>query len=410
MMIKKEVKEKMKKIAGIVAGIVVIAIATAVIITAVAVIIISVVSAATIYVPTDYPTIQEAVNSAMEGDTIFVYNGTYNETTVGLRINTNRITLQGENLNTTIIDGEGAWSTVFIQGNYINFTGFTVTGSSKSGTGIYLKNSGNCKISGNNVTGNGIGIQLRSSDKNQIIKNTVKTNENGIKLRTSRENNITENLVANNRYGVYLDISGDNQVYHNNFVGNTNQAFDNNFNRWNKRSETGGNYWLDHICHGNPSEQPYSLILGDAGAIDRYPFKNMNGWEKPTIKLTTDKKTYWTGDKMQIKICIENKYSQKQIKLGWWLTIPQLGYADILAYAPLTLSAGYNECFEIPIAVENWSSSGFGAVWGAGLFELDTGEVINYSTCKWNYISSDTGSGSEAKTAETVMRIPKMEF
>ncbi|HUV02229.1 MAG TPA: hypothetical protein VMW67_02095 [Desulfobacteria bacterium] len=29
-----------------------------------------------IYVPTDYPTIQQAIDNASSGDTIFVYNGT----------------------------------------------------------------------------------------------------------------------------------------------------------------------------------------------------------------------------------------------------------------------------------------------------------------------------------------------
>jgi hypothetical protein len=36
-------------------------------------------SAATIYVPRDYSTIQQAINNVSSGDTIIVANGTYNE-------------------------------------------------------------------------------------------------------------------------------------------------------------------------------------------------------------------------------------------------------------------------------------------------------------------------------------------
>lgn len=53
-------------------------------------------------VPTDYGTIQAAVNAAQEGDTIFIKNGTYNEsvfvTVPGLRI-------RGEDRNGTVLDG-----------------------------------------------------------------------------------------------------------------------------------------------------------------------------------------------------------------------------------------------------------------------------------------------------------------
>ena len=59
-----------------------------------------------IRVPYDYPTIQEAINHADEGDTIFVYNGTYSEPQVTLR---KPLQLIGENKSTTIIDGGESW-------------------------------------------------------------------------------------------------------------------------------------------------------------------------------------------------------------------------------------------------------------------------------------------------------------
>jgi hypothetical protein len=56
----------------------------------------------TITVPDDYSTIQEAVDAANSGDTIFVRAGTYNET---VTIRKDGLTLTGENQSTTVIDG-----------------------------------------------------------------------------------------------------------------------------------------------------------------------------------------------------------------------------------------------------------------------------------------------------------------
>ena len=61
-----------------------------------------------IYVPTDYHTIQEAMNHATSGDIIFVHNGTYYENIVIDK----SVSLIGENRNLTIIDGEGAGSVI----------------------------------------------------------------------------------------------------------------------------------------------------------------------------------------------------------------------------------------------------------------------------------------------------------
>ena len=57
---------------------------------------------ATIIVPDDYVTIQAAVNAASDGDTIFVYSGTYNSS---VRINKS-VDLIGENMSNTILDPE----------------------------------------------------------------------------------------------------------------------------------------------------------------------------------------------------------------------------------------------------------------------------------------------------------------
>ncbi|HEX6544224.1 MAG TPA: right-handed parallel beta-helix repeat-containing protein [Ktedonobacterales bacterium] len=56
-----------------------------------------------IHVPTDKPTIQQAVNAAQAGDLILVAPGVYHE---AVRVCTADLTIRGENRNTTILDGQ----------------------------------------------------------------------------------------------------------------------------------------------------------------------------------------------------------------------------------------------------------------------------------------------------------------
>ncbi|MBD3207813.1 hypothetical protein GF319_15895, partial [Candidatus Bathyarchaeota archaeon] len=80
----------------------------------------------TIYVPGDYLTIQEAVNNADPGDTVYVSSGTYRET-----VNITRsITLQGQDKTTTFIDGlEG--TAVTISSDNVDIVGFSLFNSTE---------------------------------------------------------------------------------------------------------------------------------------------------------------------------------------------------------------------------------------------------------------------------------------
>jgi len=77
---------------------------------------------ATIVVPDNYPTIQEAINAANEGDTIFVRNGTYYEHVVVNKT----VSIVGQSRDSTIIDGNGIGTVVIVVADNVSFSGFTV--------------------------------------------------------------------------------------------------------------------------------------------------------------------------------------------------------------------------------------------------------------------------------------------
>jgi len=95
----------------------------------------------------NFTTIQEGIDAANPGDTVFVKNGTYNENVVVDKT----INLTGEDRETTIVDGSGTGDIFYVSANWANITAFTITGSG-SHSGILLDHVLNCRISYNNVT------------------------------------------------------------------------------------------------------------------------------------------------------------------------------------------------------------------------------------------------------------------
>ena len=359
------------------------------------------VEAGTITVPDDYPTIQEAINAANLGDTVYVRNGTYYENVVVNK----RVALFGENKNTTVIVGVAyspVWEPVInVRADDVKIANLTVT---NGGHGIQLF-SGKRNIVTDCVSyGNGFGLSISESSQNFLRRNIIFNNSHnllvhgswcidhfiqdidpsnlvdgkpvyylvneenlsinpvtfpnvgylavvnsnnvqianlslsrngnglliafspntlienveathnfyaislmcspgtmvkhcnfsynfcGIFLCYSDHVNIQENNISHNEEGIVLMCSNYGAVYHNNFIENYRyyQArVDESHNvHWDDGYPSGGNYWSDHVCTGNPSDgsQPYII---DANNTDHYPFQDPNGWLLHQLTVTS---------------------------------------------------------------------------------------------------------------------------
>jgi nitrous oxidase accessory protein len=172
-----------------------------------------------IYVPTDYPTIQDAINHATSGDTIFVHKETYYEHVIANK----SVSLIGEDRNLTVIDGDGTGNVVHLESGDVYISGFTIKNGGKGlyDSGIFIDHaSDNNKISHNTIANSSNGICLSYSLRSTIFDNTVSDNKYGVSLYSSNNNEIYGNNALDNKYGIALYSSNNNKIYSNDASSN----------------------------------------------------------------------------------------------------------------------------------------------------------------------------------------------
>ena len=149
--------------------------------------------------PADFNTIQEAIDAASPGDTIYVYNGTYYENVVVDK----SVALVGEKRETTVIDGNQTGTVIIITADNVAVSNFLIQNSGwHLAFGIYLYNSSSNTLSRNIVTNNIRGIHLRDSSNNTLFGNIVTNNGYGIQLFNSSSNTLSGNIITDNRYSI----------------------------------------------------------------------------------------------------------------------------------------------------------------------------------------------------------------
>jgi len=154
----------------------------------------------------NYTKIQDALDNASDGDTVFVYNGTYVENLIVDK----SINLVGEDKNTTVIDGNKTGDVVNIVANQVIVSGFTICRGGRYG--VHLDESGNIIIE-NIIRANRKGICCSASNDNNISGNSFFDNIEGIWLSNGNYNVISGNSFSlGMTWSVYVDVSDDNII------------------------------------------------------------------------------------------------------------------------------------------------------------------------------------------------------
>jgi len=240
--------------------------------------------------PADFHAIQEAINNATSGDTIFVHKGTYKEDIV---VNKSLLII-GEDRDLTIIGGHRAEHVISIKADSVTVRDFTVNKSSviPYSTGILLVSRGtiidhnkitniyyglvisssNNVISDNVISNTSYGISIFSGN-NVFSSNVISNNYEGVDVYFSSNNVFSSNVISNNSNGVGITLSSNNIFYHNDFYDAV-QVSSESVNVWTYSGE--GNYWINHtgrdLNFDGIGEEPYLI---DANNQDQHPLMGM---------------------------------------------------------------------------------------------------------------------------------------
>ncbi len=193
----------------------------------------------------DFKKIQDAIDAAVEGDTIMVESGIYNED-LYMDPKHDSIDLIGEGPESTIINGSGTKEVVKIYGYWVNMSGFSVTGGSTKGTGILFYswygtlsdihsfgNSNGISVDGrfnviaeSNCSFNKYsGISTRFAEyvivRNSTCCNNGRSGINGDSGRYSHNTYLDNNCSFNNGSGITGYSSGEVQDSYDSFIRNT---------------------------------------------------------------------------------------------------------------------------------------------------------------------------------------------
>jgi parallel beta-helix repeat protein len=275
--------------------------------------------AVSITVPDDYASIQEAVDIADDGDTIYVRNGTYFEHVFVDK----SISIIGESPVATIIDGSGSGFTPVLHvfnTTDVEIRSLRVQNTSSSdfdgSSGILAWEVDGLLVENCLSTDCYFGFSIGDSSNCRIIGNRFANNyAYGLVLRgESTFNLFVNNWISDNPTGIYIPGAtvSNNTFYRNNIINNLNQVdVFGVLNTWDNGAE--GNYWSDYSGVDSDGDG-----VGDTDhGVDKYPL--VEEWHVTRLYLTDSKTTVITCNYTVASFSLNQSLKQ----LGFQITGPE---------------------------------------------------------------------------------------
>jgi len=295
-------------------------------------------AAAIITVPADQPTIQAGIDAAAVDDTVLVATGTYVENPVIDK----RLTLLGEAMGCTVVDGAGTGDVILVTANGAIVKRLTITNSGDyiaenygADAGIDIEEADSCLIESCHLHNNpGAAVAIRSSSHVTVRLCRIGSNGRGIVLDAARydiseymdDNAIIHNVIADNTHsgikyyhkplhhqyptvwgnyiarnssGITAVMCRNGTICYNQFIDNEYDGiawttcrcggFDNRFHHncfignsahdYNANPSYGYNYWYCTSIHEGNYWYGYDGVDGDDNGIGDTPY--MVGWTEP---------------------------------------------------------------------------------------------------------------------------------
>ena len=283
--------------------------------------------------PADFHTIQEAINAASDGDTIFVHVGTYYA-----RITISRsVSLVGEERNTTVIDGNGVGTVILVIADNASIINFTVKNSGKvwHGSGyppscISGDNVNYVNIKSNTLTDAAVCIWFHSSSFVNIADNVIfNTSIAGIIGYSSSYIMMHQNLAYNCvLMGLHLDGSSVNCNITNNVIINTLEGIE--------IEKSAGNF----VIGNKLTDNNVSMVLNQCNGLNIFRENNMTrnwynlivwGWDAASFMQDFDVTNIVDGRKIYYFTSSHNLLINPE-------NCPNMGYLAIANCTNITVS------------------------------------------------------------------------
>lgn len=216
-------------------------------------------------------TIQNAIDSAIDGDTIFVYRGHFEENLVIDK----PLLIVGENMNETTIDGGNvAGDAVSIISDDVVMRNLTITrcGANADDAGIDANNVDSIVLQHNNVRNNRrVGIKLNDVMNSNISNNLIHDNTlDGLKMMDSDSNMVFNNIIYSNagEDGMHVHFCDNNRFSNNTIRNNGDHGMESsncNSNKYDNNTIVGNTnrgIWLEYDDSSIISDNTMKLNLG----------------------------------------------------------------------------------------------------------------------------------------------------